>query len=207
MQNHTELLNFIAAKIGAKSYLEIGVYNPDHNFNKIEVQNKISVDPDPTAGAIVIQTSDKFFELFPGNRYDLVFIDGLHHADQAKRDLANAWDQLNEGGVIVMHDCNPPTEKTTCVPRGSQREWCGDVYKVAASIASHKITVDFDYGCTVIRKAGLVPALEINDNLFDVLDGDVRNAYKSVWECFDENRKRLLNLVSVEEAKEIISAW
>ena len=95
---------------------------------------KISVDPDPKAGAIIRATSDDFFTLFPDSRFDLIFIDGLHHADQVKKDLVNSFRQLNPGGVIVMHDCNPPTEATTCVPRGSQREWCGDTYKTAVSL-------------------------------------------------------------------------
>lgn len=205
MQNHTDLLNFIALKIKAKSYLEIGVYNPDHNFNKIAVPLKISVDPDPKAGALVRCGSDEFFKLFPDSKFDLGLIDGLHHADQVKRDLVNLWGQLNEGGVIVLHDCNPPTQATTCVPRGNQREWCGDVYKTVSHIDSHKITVDFDYGCTVIRKAGLVPELQFNtDRLPETLPGGDE---LDMWGYFDANRRDLLNLVTVEDAKEIISAW
>lgn len=200
MQTHTDLLNVIAIKIKAQTYLEIGVYHPDHNFNKVSVLNKISVDPDPKAGALVHCTSDAFFKLFPNSKFDLIFIDGLHHADQVKKDLLNAWEQLNEGGVIVMHDCNPPSELTTCVPRGSQREWCGDVYKTAGQIESPKFTVDFDYGCTVLRKEpGTENPLIIGPEWLP--DG------ASVWEIFNANRKELLNLISTEEAKEIIAAW
>lgn len=192
MNNHTDLLNLISAKIAAKSYLEIGVYRPSRNFNLINVPNKISVDPDPKARAIRKMTSDKYFGLY-SNLFDLIFIDGLHHADQVKRDLINSWAVLNDGGVIVMHDCNPPTEATTCVPRGKQKEWCGDVYRIA-SIIPHflKFTVDFDYGCMVIRKVG---------------DGIYFEDFEYDWEYFDNNRRSLLNLLTIDQAVERIGKW
>lgn len=196
MKTHTDLLNLIAAQIKAKTYLEIGVFNPAHNFDLIAVPRKVSVDPDPKADAILRLHSDSFFNLFPDYKADLIFIDGLHHADQVKRDLINAWGALNEGGVVVMHDCNPPTEATTCVPRGTQREWCGDVYKIAGSAeAVGKFTVDFDYGCTVLRK---LPGTE-----FPLM---FENEPES-WEDFDAHRHEYLQLISVEDAIENISKW
>lgn len=189
MQNHTDLINFIAEKIGAKTYLEIGVFNPDHNFNKINIEHKVGVDPAVNHASIYQGTSDDYFIGYgqEGDKrmYDLIFIDGLHHADQVQKDVINSWACLNPGGVIVMHDCNPPTEATTCVPRGKQREWCGDVFLIACNILhDSKFTVDFDYGCTVLRKGG---HLDIVSTDFD-------------WDFFNENRVSLLNLVSVDNA-------
>lgn len=189
MKTHTDLINLIAIKIKAKTYLEIGVYNPDHNFNLIAIQSKVSVDPDNNAGAMIKMTSDDYFKTFPEKKYDLIFIDGLHHADQVKRDIENSFNCLTENGVIVLHDCNPPTEKTTCVPRGEQREWCGDVYRTICQIESEKFTVDFDYGCCVIRDK-----VAFSDAVI-------------TWEQFNANRKELLNLITVEEAQELISKW
>jgi hypothetical protein len=198
LTNRTDLINLIAQKIDAKTYVEIGVYNPDHNFNKINIENKIGVDPDPNAGATFRGTSDEFFKIARNmdSKVDLVFIDGLHHADQVKTDIQNAWDILSLGGVIVLHDCNPPSEATTCVPRGSQREWCGDTFRAICQIQSPEIfTVDFDYGCAVIRNEMLV------DTPLHFADFEV------TWEQFNAFRKRLLKLKSVEEATEIINAW
>jgi SAM-dependent methyltransferase len=174
MKDHTDLLNLIAKKINAKMYIEIGVFNPSHNFDKIEVENKIGVDPDPNAKAMFKMISDEFFSMYKNlgiaivdgqKKYvipegepaiarakaDLVWIDGLHHADQVKKDIQNAWDILTPGGVIAVHDCNPHSEAITYVPRDS-REWTGDVYKTISNIKSEKFTIDFDYGCCVIRK-------------------------------------------------------
>jgi hypothetical protein len=196
MTNHTELINLIAEKIGAKTYLEIGVFDPEHNFEHINVEKKLSIDPDPNARAIFKGTSDSFFFMhsaFSGEPwFDLIFIDGLHHADQVKRDIENSWNSLNVGGVIVIHDCNPPSEATTCVPRGKQREWCGDVYKAVCDIGLPFFTVDFDYGCAIIRKGEEKPfqweGIEVN------------------WEVFEKNRKGLLSLISPERAIEIITS-
>lgn len=187
MTHHSELLNFIAKKINAEKYLEVGIFNPAHNFNLIDVPYKKSVDPDPNAKAIFLGTSDDFFASNT-ETFDLCWIDGLHHAEQVKKDIINAWDCLNENGIIVIHDSNPHSEPLTCIPRGRQREWTGDVYKTICQIASPKFTVDFDYGCCVIKKSD---KLEWND-------------LNITWDYFNENRKELLNLVSVEEAKELI---
>jgi hypothetical protein len=190
---HTEVINYVAAKIGAKVYLEIGVYNPDHNFNRIKVGGKTSVDPNPSSGAIWQTTSDEYFKASVSN-FDLIFIDGLHHADQVKNDISNSWDRLNNGGVIILHDTNPPTEKTTCIPRGSQREWCGDVYKAIYQIDSPEIfTIKEDYGITILRKTKGAE-LKMSDSTL-------------TWQEFDENRDMLLNLVSWEQATKIIDGW
>jgi hypothetical protein len=78
-------------------------------------------------------TSDEFFaqndkRKKEKERFDLIFIDGLHHADQVEKDIVNAWYALNEGGVILLHDVHPPTEAHQVVPR-EQLSWTGDVWK------------------------------------------------------------------------------
>jgi len=207
MKNHTDLINYLlslpkpagSASEKPMSYLEIGTFNPEHNFNHIKADRKVSVDPDRNAKAIVWATSDDYFRLFGNERFDLIFIDGLHHCDQVRRDFNNALRHLNPGGFIVMHDCNPPTEKTTCVPRGAQREWCGDVYKFACNIRHdytgvNYVTVDFDYGCGVAWMQPMrditIPMLGSDDKL-------------TKWSDFEKNRREWLRLVSVDEFLQI----
>jgi hypothetical protein len=191
MTHHSELINYIGKKINAKSYLEIGVYNRDHNFNKIDVEDKLCVDPDPNALADICTTSDEYFEKNPWRKFDLIFVDGLHHADQVKRDIINAWNTLTEGGAIVVHDSNPYSEHITHVPRDNG-EWTGDVYKTIGQISSPKFTVDFDYGCCVLRKDG--DELEFNNE-------------ECAWDEFDMFRTERLTLVTVDRAKQIIDEW
>jgi len=181
LKNHTDLLNFIAKKINAKMFLEIGTFNPDHNFNKIKVEGKISVDPDPNAKALIRMTSDEYFSIFE-TKYDVIFIDGLHEARQVMRDIENAYRCLkDERSVIVVHDVNPHSESITHVPRDSG-EWCGNVYQAACALKGNKITVDIDYGCMVIFNSPF---------FFDFLSIS--------WEKFDSERKELLELISVED--------
>ncbi len=191
MTHHSELINYIGKKIKARSYLEIGVFNREHNFNKIAVENKLCVDPDPNAEADCCVTSDEYFEKNSWQQFDLIFIDGLHHAGQVKKDIIHAWKVLTEGGVIVIHDSNPLKESITHVPRDNG-EWTGDVYKTISQISSPKFTVDFDYGCCVLRKDGTV--LEFDNE-------------ECAWDEFDLFRKERLTLVTVSEASKIIDNW
>ncbi len=193
MKTHTDLLNHIAKLINAKYYLEIGVLNVANNFKKIDVEFKEGVDPDVDHPAISKMTSDDFFPSEDRwfEKYDLIFVDGLHHADQSKRDAIHSYESLNDGGVMLIHDCNPMSEKITHEPRDN-KEWCGGVYKTVSQITSSKFTIDFDYGCCIIHKTEQSLTFH-NDEI--------------TWDYFDSNRKRLLNLVSMDEALKIMQEW
>jgi len=195
MKNRTDLINYIATKICAISYCEIGVQNVMNNFAHINVAYKIGVDPMGGGDGIRMMTSDKFFEQ---NRqhFNIFLIDGLHHEHQVGKDIINAWRCLTVNGVIVVHDCSPATEDITIVPRRT-KVWTGDVYKFVSRIYKEEnsktvFTVDMDFGCMVIKK------IEIPLSF---------TGAKITWKHFSENRKQLLNLVSVEDAIKIIDGW
>lgn len=187
IRNHTDLINYLAQGINAKSYLEVGVFNTTHNFDHINIEEKTGVDPAVSADRVLKLTSDQYFALLDDKKlFDIIFIDGLHHSDQVKKDFENAMKHLDTAGFIVMHDCNPPSLATTCVPRGAQREWCGDVYKFACTIREYPdinfMTVNFDYGCTVVWKEfGVKPGKKVG---------------KVTWQRFVRERGALLNLIS-----------
>ena len=44
------------------------------------------------------------------NKVDICLVDGWHTYDCAIRDLTCAYELLADGGVLVVHDCLPPTE-------------------------------------------------------------------------------------------------
>src|SRR5690606_11871232 len=81
MRTRTDLLNHLAEKYSLERYLEIGVQVPALNFDKINCPYKIGVDPDPNASALHCVTSDEFFS-YNKDQFDLIFIDGLHTAEQ-----------------------------------------------------------------------------------------------------------------------------
>lgn len=140
--------------------------NPANNFDKIKCGGlKHGVDPalDSEMNTIVGFagdkgfTSDEFFSAMPEMHpiYDLIFIDGLHHADQVKRDFENSLRCLSDKGFIVIHDVLPENEQGTLVPRQT-KQWWGDVYKWAMTLRNYSgirfVTFNIDNGCMLIWK-------------------------------------------------------
>jgi hypothetical protein len=89
--------------------------------------------------------------------FDLVFIDGLHEADQVLRDVNHALTVLNDDGTIVCHDLNPRSYQRQVVPRlKASGAWLGDCWKAWVSLRRRAnlsmFVVDTDYGCGIIRR-------------------------------------------------------
>jgi len=161
---HTESINYIIKKRGFNSYLEIGVNKRENNFDLIQCQFKIGVDPEPNAKANFLGTSDEFFKQ---NKqvFGTIFVDGLHHADQVRIDLENSIKYLTEGGVIVIHDTDPKEESYTCVPRNGLRgRWNGDVFKIIPYLKALGLdyrTLDYEAnGVTVCKLGGVKETVE-----------------------------------------------
>jgi predicted O-methyltransferase YrrM len=107
--DRTNIINHLIKKKDNPKYLEIGV-EQGLNFNQIKCLEKTGVDPDPNSfSATNNQTSDEFFET-NDKTFDIIFIDGLHHADQLKKDIINSLKVLNDKRTIICHDVNPPSE-------------------------------------------------------------------------------------------------
>ena len=81
-------------------YLEIGV-NTCATFNSIPLKIEDKFGVDPIAGNYQM-TSDEFFKKYPDLKFDVIFIDGLHHYDQCQRDCINSIKQLNKDGIILI---------------------------------------------------------------------------------------------------------
>jgi SAM-dependent methyltransferase len=188
MKSRTEIINFIAEIISAKDYLEIGV-DDGKNFEAVECQNKLGVDPSPKSLSNIKKTSDDFFK--SNIRYfDLIFIDGLHTQEQVKRDIENSLRFLRDGGIIVCHDMNPIKEEhQTETFNGSI--WNGTCWKALVNLRQERsdlniVTIDVDYGCSVIQKSN-TPQKLLEKNL------------ELTFENLNVNRKEWLNLITFEE--------
>jgi hypothetical protein len=108
-----DLIQHLIDKYDYKNYLEIGC-DKDQSFSKISVDTKIGVDP--ISGGNVRKTSDDFFQDNKQN-FDIIFIDGLHHYNQVKKDINNSLKFLNKNGFILVHDCLPRTKAHQSIPR------------------------------------------------------------------------------------------
>lgn len=182
MNTHTDLINYLVTKFSLNRYLEIGINNTANNFDLIKATDKVGVDPNFRSKATFCGTSDEYF-LAVGDevKFDMVFIDGLHHADQVQRDFENSLAHLSDGGFILLHDTCPEKEELTKVPRNKKGRWLGDVYKFVLRLNTYTgidfCTLDFDNGCTVVWKDEyiLTAATVVINNLEPI----TWNVYKS----------------------------
>lgn len=159
----TNLINTLIKENDYKTYLEIG-YGDGINFNAIQCKHKVSVDPifTPTYKG----TSDKFFEENE-NRFDLIFIDGLHLSEQVVRDAENSLRWLSPKGTILIHDCKPRQEIHQTRDKLS-RTWNGDVWKAIVEMAKR------GYNITLlpVDETGIV-MLRAGKKSFDVPAGEL----------------------------------
>lgn len=149
-----DMLNYLIKLYNYSSYLEVGCA-AGYNFNKINCEYKLCVDPEKKFDGLTHNmTSDEFFEQNT-RTFDLIFIDGLHESNQVKKDISNSLNILNPKGTIMMHDCLPLTyEEQT--PERTQWNWTGDVWKAFAHYRQDEkltmFTVDTDKGLGIIKK-------------------------------------------------------
>lgn len=172
--NRLEALQKIIDKKNYKSYLEIGVAAGHVLCNLKNLDKVYGVDIEllyPMSvyklrqkmddQGIFEMSSDDFFEIFK-EKVDLVFIDAGHSFSQVIRDIENSLWHLNDGGIIMVHDCNPPhkaaaieaesyEEAAEKAGPGWTGEWCGDVWKSAVLYPQMKV-LDCDYGLGILNK-------------------------------------------------------
>lgn len=211
--SRTEIINFLLGTLGRDTtYLEIGVRNPDDNFNKINSPEKYSVDPGVEFKQNPVDfklTSDSFFDLLDKGellsvdiRFDVIFIDGLHLADQVERDIENSLRYLKDDGFVLMHDCNPPSEWHAreefyydLTP--AMNYWNGTTWKAFYKFrADNRLTsacVDTDWGVGILSKSDIFNRLSSIDNPY------------FEYKVMEENRKEHLNLIDFGTLKKTLS--
>ena len=213
--SRTEIINFILnflAKDRNTIYLEIGVRNPNDNFNKINSTTKYSVDPGVEFELNPVDfkmTSDNFFKSINSGKildkdikFDVIFIDGLHIALQVDRDIENALKFIKDDGFIILHDCNPPSEfhaRENYDFRFTPAKgfWNGTVwkafYKYRKSKNYYSCCVDTDWGVGIISKSkNIGESTSIKNDFYD-------------FSILNNNRKESLNLIDFEVFKKLFN--
>lgn len=136
------------------AYLEVGV-SKGVTFHSIEATRKVAVDPRFRFKARQLEsegsnatyhevTSDTYFGEIANpaaDRFDVIYLDGLHTLEQTLRDFTNSLTFLSASGVIVVDDVYPVSyvasmpdieehrvvKRELNVHRGA---WMGDVYRL-----------------------------------------------------------------------------
>ena len=175
------------------SYLEIGTFK-DELFSKIICKKKVGVDP--VSGGTIRKTSDEFFSI-NNDRFDCIFIDGLHYYHQVRKDILNSLETLNENGIILLHDCLPNNHYEQAVPR-CQMTWNGDVWKAIVECRTKEIidtyTCNADFGIGVILKRKNRKILNLGKQNFSKLK----------FEDYFYNYKNYMNIIEFDELIKII---
>ena len=157
--NRHSVINYVSSQ--DDKYLEIGV-ETGYTFNNVQIHNKTGVDPSPQFESenLVLKTSDDYFlekENDKANeKFDIVFIDGLHQCEQVAKDINNSLKCLNENGKILLDDIIPLNyDEQLKIPIKHRYEngilktmvpWTGDVWKTMYHILSlYSQHIDFQY--------------------------------------------------------------
>jgi hypothetical protein len=192
-----DIINNIIKKFKYNSYLEVGTQDPNSNFNKIDILEKVSIDPVPAGPVTFVGTSDEYFNSISSDtKFDIIFIDGLHHSNQVLKDIDNSLKHLNENGTIVCHDCLPTTERMQeRYDHGG--EWTGDVWKAIAQLRKESTNldikvVDTDYGCGIIRRGVNIPFEVYNDDYL-------------AYEYFQFFKNDMMNVITINQFLEWIN--
>jgi hypothetical protein len=147
-----ELLQGLHAALAPRSYLEIGV----QTGRGLTLSRTSTIGVDPAFSImkeilcdlhLVRSTSDEFFARkhplahFPVPVADLAFIDGMHLAEYALRDLINVERYTHPASVIVIDDMLPRNEVEASRDReraAGTGAWAGDVYKIIDTVREYR---------------------------------------------------------------------
>jgi hypothetical protein len=186
------IVNDIIERKKYETYLEIGC---DKNilFNSVKIKKKIGIDP--VSGGNIRMSSDNFFKNNQ-DKFDLIFIDGLHQYEQVKRDVYNSLKFLNDNGVILLHDCMPSSFMRQA-PKRSSNIWNGDVWKNIVEFRTldqiDTYTIYADHGIGLILKRKNRNKLLLKIESFDKLK----------FQDYYKNYKLFLNIVHFKDLNQL----
>ena len=161
--NRSQAINSLT--LNNQKYLEIGVeYGQTFLQTHFKPENKTGVDPDPKFDIVGKEfkftkaTSDAFFKTLADgkkDRYNVIFIDGMHQSEYFLRDFNNSVKVLDNEGSVFIDDILPLTyNEQLKIPRKHYyengilkygEEWTGDIWKVIYHIFKNYLNNLEDY--------------------------------------------------------------
>ena len=169
----------------------------------VEIRSKVSLCHATSSGidSVLPWTSDQYFEFLyrytNGVEFDLIFIDGLHHYEQVKKDINNSLSFLKKDGVILLHDCLPSNVFDQAVPRCTYK-WNGDVWK---AIVEARCRLDIDtYTCYADYGIGII-LKRANRNILSL---ENKNFNKLKFKDYFNNYRSYMNIVSHESLLKLL---
>lgn len=228
------IVNLLGRRLGFSSYMELATPSTGRFYAEVDrdhfaqVSRMMYVTPFLFDDGLPIDFRSPDEDLtgvldearLAGHRMDISLVDGWHTYRTAYRDLVQMFDLLNDGGVLVVHDCLPLT-RDGASPAFRRGEWWGESYRafldfVLQNPSLDYVTLDCDHGCGLIiknRDLGTVlggdasdwlparPSAELLDR-WNVATADPDRAYG----LFEDQRSALLRLVPADRFTALFSA-
>jgi hypothetical protein len=154
-----DVLNGLLRLFTHATYLEVGV-NRGETFLQVKANRKVAVDPKflfslddartaHSGSEFHEVTSDIYFSdiISPSDKFQLIYLDGLHTFEQTLRDFVNATQFLAQDGIIVIDDVIPSSYQAALPDQldafkvkeftgDPDNSWMGDTYKLVFFINS-----------------------------------------------------------------------
>jgi hypothetical protein len=212
----TEIVNALARKRGFSSYLEISTGKTGNHFADVDRTRFTTCHrlmyrcPDDYSDGLKIDFRTRGVGISPffdevrhrGTKYDIMLVDSSHTYECSMRDLSYALSALVDGGILVVHDCDPPDS-------------CGLTYAAFVDFVLGRDDIDYytvetDFGCGVIKKRrplpspdriSAVPATEGLRLFWEAIRSDETLRYVG----FKKRKRELLRMISVREFFELES--
>jgi hypothetical protein len=215
-------LEALARTNDAHAYLEIGV-NEGHTFlNAKGFEVKHGVDPEfrldvpaHASDSVVFfeMTSDDFFthSADPNQKYDIVFLDGLHTFEQTFRDFCSSQAHSHDGTIWLVDDVHP-SDIFSAHPdqaeayRSRERhglegvQWHGDVFKVVFAI--HDFFPNLSYRTIVGSGNPQAVVVRRQRDVFAPAFADLEQITRMTYYDFMQHRD-VMNLATEDE----VIAW
>jgi hypothetical protein len=195
MVTRADVVNGALQLLPSRVYLEIGV-SEGETFFAVNADKKVAVDP--VFGFSVEDakrnheecefhqiTSDGYFSevIDPEQRFDVIYLDGMHTFEQTLRDFTNAIHFLKPDGIIVIDDVVPNSYQAALPSQldafnvkdftgSTDNSWMGDTYKLVfflrAFVPTYEVrTVADNHGQAVVwrrpRANRAIPAYSVGE--------------------------------------------
>jgi hypothetical protein len=232
-----ELAAALARRYGYSSYLEVCTPTTGNTYAHVDKQQfsrrvrlMYHCPPDFADGEPIdlrteSHSSEALFRALrhQGEKFDFVFVDPFHTYGASYRDIKWGLHLLKPGGLMLIHDCNPPTADLA-TPEFIPDAWCGVTFAAYLDVVLFAreygyVTVDTDFGCGLVGKPerlaslfGYPPAKLLSrllgKNKLRPADAQPPPAITSQWRglplaekysLLEQYRDELLRLISTED--------
>ncbi len=174
----TDLIHVISKRLDLVNYLELCTYSTGNYYAELDrsrfnaARRLMYNCPENFDDGLPIDFKIADFDISAAisklkreaDKIDICLVDGWHTYDCAIRDLTCAYELLADGGVLVVHDCLPPTELIAS-PKWVRGQWSGVSYRAYLDFVLARgdldyCTVDVDFGCGIIFKNRITNIIE-----------------------------------------------